>query len=83
MLAKSIEEISYILGDNMLSMESKEKFLGTIRELNDDEKVVKASTWELNTRLRYESDLAYAKEQGIEKGIEDNKKEVQEKPLKK
>ena len=51
-------------------MESKEKFLGAIRELNDDEKVVKASTWELNARLRYESDLAYAKEQGIEQGIE-------------
>ena len=32
--------------------------------------MVKASTWELNARLRYESDLAYAKEQGIEQGIE-------------
>ena len=61
-------------------MEQKEKFLGTIRELNDDEKVVKASTWELNDKLRYQSDLAYAKEQGIEqgieKGIEDRNKEV-------
>ena len=53
-------------------MEQKEKFLGTIRELNDDEKVVKASTWELNDKLRYQSDLAYAKEQGIE----DRNKEV-------
>ena len=54
----------------MLSMEEKDKFLNTVRELNEDEKVVKDWMWEENDKLRYYNDLKASEEQGIEKGIE-------------
>ena len=64
----------------MLSMEEKDKFLNTVRELNEDEKVVKDWMWEENDKLRYYNDLNESEEQGIEKGIEqgieDKSKEV-------
>ena len=65
-------------------MEEKDKFLNTVRELNEDEKVVKDWMWEENDKLRYYNDLEASKEQGIEQGIkqgieqgiEDKSKEV-------
>lgn len=80
MTSNDIEEISKLLGEDMLSMEEKDKFLNTIRELNEDEKVVKDWMWEENDKLRYYNDLKASEEQGIEKGIEqgieDKSKEV-------
>lgn len=76
MTSNDIEEISKLLGEDMLSMEEKEKFLNTVRELNEDEKVVKDWMWEENDKLRYYNDLEASKEQGIEQGIEDKSKEV-------
>lgn len=80
MTSNDIEEISKLLGEDMLSMEEKDKFLNTVRELNDDEKVVKDWMWEENDKLRYYNDLKASEEQGIEKGIEqgieDKSKEV-------
>lgn len=76
MTSNDIEEISKLLGDDMLSMEEKDKFLNTVRELNEDEKVVKDWMWEENDKLRYYNDLETSKEQGIEQGIEDKSKEV-------
>ena len=64
----------------MLSMEEKDRFLNTVRELNEDEKVVKDWMLEENDKLRYYNDLKASEEQGIEKGIEqgieDKSKEV-------
>ena len=74
--SNDIEEISKLLGEDMLSMEEKDKFLNTVRELNEDEKVVKDWMWEENDKLRYYNDLEASKEQGIEQGIEDKSKEV-------
>ena len=54
----------------MLSMEEKKSFINKIRELNDDEKVVKDWVWEENARIRYNNDMAAAEEQGLEQGIE-------------
>jgi len=76
MISNDIEEISKLLGEDMLSMEEKDKFLNTVRELNEDEKVVKDWMWEENDKLRYYNDLEASKEQGIEQGIEDKSKEV-------
>ena len=70
MTSNDIEEISKLLGEDMLSMEEKDKFLNTVRELNEDEKVVKDWMWEENDKLRYYNDLKASEEQGIEKGIE-------------
>ena len=56
----------------MLSMEEKKSFINKIRELNDDEKVVKDWVWEENARIRYNNDIAAAEEQGIES----NKREI-------
>ena len=70
MTSNSIEEISSLLGDDMLSMEEKKSFINKIRELNDDEKVVKDWVWEENARIRYNNDIAAAEEQGLEQGIE-------------
>ena len=60
----------------MLSMEEKKSFINKIRELNDDEKVVKDWVWEENARIRYNNDIAAAEEQGLEQGIESNKREI-------
>ena len=76
MTSNDIEEISKLLGEDMLSMEEKDKILNTVRELNEDEKVVKDWMWEENDKLRYYNDLEASKEQGIEQGIEDKSKEV-------
>ncbi len=76
MTSNDIEEISKLLGEDMLSMEEKDKFLNTVRELNEDEKVVKDWMWEENDKLRYYNDLEASKEQGIQQGIEDKSKEV-------
>ena len=76
MTSNDIEEISKLLGEDMLSMEEKDKFLNTVRELNEDEKVVKDWMWEENDKLRYYNDLEASKEQGIKQGIEDKSKEV-------
>lgn len=70
MTSNDIEEISKLLGEDMLSMEEKDKFLNTVRELNEDEKVVKDWMWEENDKLRYYNDLKASEEQGIEQGIE-------------
>ena len=70
MTSNDIEEISKLLGEDMLSMEEKDKFLNTVRELNEDEKVVKDWMWEENDKLRYYNDLKASEEQGIEIGIE-------------
>ena len=74
--SKSIKEISSILGDDILSMEEKEKFLNTIKEVNDDERVLEDWMWEEHYRLKEIDARNTALQEGREEGIEDNKKEV-------
>ena len=74
--SKSIKEISNILGDDILSMEEKKKFLNTIKEVNDDERVLEDWMWEEHYRLKEIDERNTALQEGREEGIEDNKKEV-------
>ena len=74
--SKSIKEISSVLGDDILSMEEKEKFLNTIKEVNDDERVLEDWMWEEHYRLKEIDERNTALQEGREEGIEDNKKEV-------
>ena len=74
--SKSIKEISNVLGDDILSMEEKEKFLNTIKEVNDDERVLEDWMWEEHYRLKEIDERNTALQEGREEGIEDNKKEV-------
>ena len=74
--SKSIKEISSILGDDILSMEEKEKFINTIKEVNDDERVLEDWMWEEHYRLKEIDERNTALQEGREEGIEDNKKEV-------
>ena len=74
--SKSIKEISSILGDDILSMEEKEKFLNTIKEVNDDERVLEDWMWEEHYRLKEIDARNTALQEGREEGIEDKTKEV-------
>ena len=74
--SKSIKEISSILGDDILSMEEKEKFLNTIKEVNDDERVLEDWMWEEHYRLKEIDERNTALQEGREEGIEDKTKEV-------
>ena len=74
--SKSIKEISSVLGDDILSMEEKEKFLNTIKEVNDDERVLEDWMWEEHYRLKEIDERNTALQEGREEGIEDKTKEV-------
>ena len=76
LLEENIDKISQILGDDMLSMEEKERLLQTIEDVNNDKEIVKAWMLEENARLKYKGEMAYAREEGLEEGIENNKLEV-------
>lgn len=64
--AETIEEISDLLGDDLLTMEEKERFLNSIRAVNGDEEIVAAYRNERNERWKRES---------IENGLREEGKE--------
>ena len=76
LLEENIDKISQILGDDMLSMEEKERLLQTIEDVNNDKEIVKAWMLEENARLKYKGEMAYAREEGLEQGIEQKEVEV-------
>lgn len=90
-----IELISQLLGDDLLTMEEKEKFIVKIKDANSSDRIIQDWMVEENNRLRLEGQLAYAKDegieqgtiqgtrQGIEQGIEENKIDVIRSMLKK
>ena len=47
-------------------MEEKESLLKTIEEVNDDETVMQEWILEENARLKYEGQMSYAREEGIQ-----------------
>lgn len=77
---ENIDKISDILGKDMLSMEEKERFLDTIREVNDDEKILNDWVLEKLAEDKVRDQINYANrvgfEQGLEQGVENNKVEI-------
>ena len=86
-----IELISKLLGDDLLTMEAKEKFIVRIKDAKSKDKIIQDWMVEENNRLRLLGQLAYAEDEGIKKGtkegikqgIEENKIEVIKAMLKK
>ena len=89
--ATSIEELSDLLGGDLLTMEEKEHFLNTVREANDDRKILRE--WQLQDaklkiieennaekRRIHKEGIKQGKKEGIQeglqKGAEESKKEV-------
>ena len=66
LILKDISKISKILGDDMISMEDKEKFLKTIEEVNNTNKILKMWMIEDNTKWAMESEKRHEREEGIE-----------------
>ena len=54
----------------MLTMEEKEKFLNTVREVNSDDRILQEWMIEENAKMAYEDDMYAARKEGIEQGIE-------------
>ena len=84
--SNSLIEISNILGDDILSMEEKEKFLGTMREITGDVSVMKDWMWEEHYRLKEQDELETALAEGLEKGykkgVSEGRKKGHQKGLK-
>ncbi len=64
----NIELISKLLGDDLLTMEEKEKFIVRIKDANSKDRIVQDWMVEANNRMRLQGQLAYAKDEGIELG---------------
>ena len=52
----------------MLSMEEKESLFKTIKEVNDDERLLKDWILEDNEKMKFHGQMAYAREEGIKAG---------------
>ena len=76
--AKSIKELSYMLGGDILSMEEKERFLKTVREVNSDDRILQDWMIEENARMAYEGEMSTARRdgriEGMIEGIKEGKK---------
>ena len=59
----------------MISMEDKEKFLKTIEEVNNTNKILKMWMIEDNTKWAMESEKRHEREEGIAEGIAEGKAE--------
>ena len=76
LLEENIDKISQLLGDDMLSMEEKDRFLKTIEDVNNDETIMQEWMLEENARLKYEAQMDYALQEGIEQGAEEKNREI-------
>lgn len=79
MTQTQISKISNILKEDMLTMEEKERLLNTIKEINEDDKILTDWIVESNAKLKLNSELSYAEEKGIEKGIKEGTRQGEEK----
>jgi len=70
LIETEIDNIAKILGDDMLDMEEKNRLIKTIEEVNDNEQVLKEWMVLEKAKMVYDSDIAYAKKEGIEEGHE-------------
>ena len=72
--ATSIEELSDLLGGDLLTMEEKEHFLNTVREANDDRKILRE--WQLqDAKLKIIEENNAEKRRIHKEGIKQGKKE--------
>lgn len=67
---RNIKRISDILGDELLSMEEKENYLKTIREVNNDGSILQEWMIEEKERLKKEDEMNTAYNDGVNEGIE-------------
>lgn len=72
----NLEDISSIIGDDLLSMEEKEKFLSDIKEKSKKKQVLEAIKFEDSIEYRFDLVREEALEHGIEQGIEQGKNEA-------
>ena len=70
--ASTIEELSYFLGEELLSMDEKEAFLNTVMEANNRE-ILKAWNEERNQIWKEEMTLKNSYKRGIDEGINEEK----------
>ena len=80
--ASTIEELSYFLGEELLSMDEKEAFLNTVMEANNRE-ILKAWNEERNQIWKEEMTLKNSYKRGIDEGKEEGLQEGMEKGLQK
>ena len=64
-----IANIVKILGDDILSMEEKDRLVETIKDVNNDKRVLKKWVAMEKAKMVYDNDIEYAKERGIKEGI--------------
>ena len=57
-------------------MEEKEKFLGTMREITGDERVMKDWMWEEHYRLKEQDELETVLTEGYKKGVKEGMKKM-------
>lgn len=74
--SNNLEQIDYILGDDMLSMEDKKKFMKTVKEIHYKEDILEDWMIEQHERWKYEDEMETARQDGIEEGIDANNREV-------
>ena len=70
LVESEIDNIVKILGDDILSMEEKDRLVETIKDVNNDKKILKKWIAMEKAKMVYENDIEYAKERGIKEGIE-------------
>lgn len=75
----SVKEISYILGEDIISMEKKKSFLKAIKEVNSDDRILQDWMLEENAKMMYENQMETAHDEGRE----ENKLEVIQKMINK
>ena len=74
--AKSIKEMSYILGEDILTMKEKKSLLKTVKEVNSDNKILQEWMVEDNARMKYENQMSTAWLDGRREGIIDTIKNM-------
>ena len=82
--AKTIEELSYLLGDDLLTMEEKKEFLDNVRAANRDEDLVAAWRSERNEKWKregFENGLKKERQKALEEGREQGFEEGREQGL--
>ena len=55
-----------MIGDDLLTMEEKERLIKTIEEVNNDKEIITEWMREENARLKHAGEMRYAKDEGIE-----------------
>ena len=79
---RNIEEIENLIGDDLLTMEEKERFINRVKEVNENENLIPAWIFEENARLKAEQEREFAIREGHEIGIKEGRKEGRKEGIK-